>query len=431
MITRARHPVWCAAYPILLVVIWMATCVRIFALNSSLPPGSNFDLGHWYLQLPTENGMLTGTNNGVDSASTSQLTNGFTNAYFYTGGDGAMVFWCPDDGATTSGSTHPRSELREQLNPGDNSVNWTPYGIHTMTATCVVSNVPSDTLKVCIGQIHENAGAGVPMLMIMFYNNTIYADYWPDGNNNTSSTWSYGSFALGSTINYQMVVSNGLLSLAINGKTNSFNLFTSGANWQSAANAVYFKAGAYSQTTNKCKCSTDGAKVAFYALSHSHTPCITNQPTSHIGVTKGNASFNVGAIGNGALSYQWWFNGTNPLPNATNASLVLTNIAVTNQGTYTATVADSTPDFSPITSATATLTVKPLFLSAAISSNRNVKITLNGAPGSNYLLFAATNLSNPLWQMISTNAADTNGTSVYLETNLTLFPKRFYRFETH
>ncbi len=39
-----------------------------------------------------------------------------------------------------------------------------------MTATCVVSNMPVDTRKICIGQVHEqvSGGAVVPMVMIMF-----------------------------------------------------------------------------------------------------------------------------------------------------------------------------------------------------------------------------------------------------------------------
>jgi hypothetical protein len=109
-------------------------------------------LSHWYLQLPTSNGILTGASGTVDSASASQLVAGFTNTCFHTGPDGAMVFWVPDNGARTSGSDHPRSELREQLVPGNNNTNWTVYGTHILTAQCKVLQVPSDTRKVCIGQ---------------------------------------------------------------------------------------------------------------------------------------------------------------------------------------------------------------------------------------------------------------------------------------
>ena len=215
----------CSIFVSIFVVFLGFAALPAWALDPSLPPGSNFDLSHWYLQLPVDS---NGTNVGTSaSISTAQLTNGYASAWFYTAtNDGAMTFWVPDNGATTSGSTHPRSELREELSPGNTSVNWTPYGTHILTATCVVSNVPSDTRKVCIAQIHEQIGANIPMVMIMFYNNTIYADIWSDGNdNNSSSSYQYGSSGIGSLITYKIAVTNGVLSLTINGTTKTVDLF--------------------------------------------------------------------------------------------------------------------------------------------------------------------------------------------------------------
>src|SRR5271169_5717251 len=91
------------------LVLWFSSATA-WALNPNLPPGSNFDLSHWKEQLPTWQGVLTGTSgSSVDEVQPPQLVAGFTNTYFYTGPDGSMVFWAPDDGASTSGSTHPRS----------------------------------------------------------------------------------------------------------------------------------------------------------------------------------------------------------------------------------------------------------------------------------------------------------------------------------
>ena len=52
--------------------IVLSAVVRTWALNPTLPPGGNFNLGNWYLQLPTINGVLTGAAGNVDSASTAQ-----------------------------------------------------------------------------------------------------------------------------------------------------------------------------------------------------------------------------------------------------------------------------------------------------------------------------------------------------------------------
>ncbi|MGD1087788.1 MAG: polysaccharide lyase family 7 protein [Verrucomicrobiota bacterium] len=412
--------------------------VTLVNLNSSLPPGSNFDLSHWYLQLPTANGVLTGTAGTVDSATTAQLVAGFTNAYFYTGPDGAMTFWVPDDGATTSGSTHPRSELREEIVPGNANTNWTLYGTHIMTATCVVSNVPSDTGKVCIGQIHEpnyltdgvTPGANnEEQIMFDLPDQKIYANINLDGNTDStfSVTFTNGpGVALGNTISYMMSVVNGILTIMVNNVTNSWNLF-SGTNYQGhvaqnwgtgSGNSVYFKAGDYNQTTNGCGCSTDGAKVAFYALTRYHAPAITNPPVSTTVMAGQGASFTVGASSTGTLGYQWWWNATNMLAGATGATLTLANVSATNAGNYTVVVSDNTPSFSSVTSSVVTLTVNqavPFENAAPVASaiclgNALSSSTITGASFTNAsgvaVTMTATNFVNP--SLVPNQAGPTN-----------------------
>jgi hypothetical protein len=347
-----------------------------WALDPTKPPGQNFDLSHWKLQLPTIGGVPTGSGGSVDEVQPSALVAGFTNNYFFTGPDGAMTFWVPDNGSTTSGSAHPRSELREELIAGNDNTNWTVYGTHILTAQCKVLQVPSDTGKVCIGQIHEpntrpdgSASAGNEhMIMFDLNSKKIYANINLDGNQSSTFSTNFvsgSSVALGNTVNYTMSVINGVLTISVNNVTNSWDLLSGtnyqghiATNWDTASlNTVYFKAGDYNQTTNQCNCSTDGAQVAFYSLTRYHAACITNQPDS-LAVTAGsNAIFTVGASGNGTLSYQWWFNGTNTITGATAASLTRTNVSGTNAGNYTVVVSDNTSSFSSITSAVATLTV--------------------------------------------------------------------------
>ena len=360
-------------FALALLALFCMGATPALALDTNLPPGSNFDLSHWYLQLPTSNNILTGASGSVDSASAAQLVAGFTNAYFYTGPDGAMTFWVPDNGARTSGSDHPRSELREQVIPGNNNSNWTVYGVHTMTAQCKVLQVPFDTGKVCIGQMHEpstrpdgsTSAGNEHMIMFDFNNQRIYVNINLDGD--LSSTFSQtfisgSSVALNSNINYAMSASNGLLTISVNSVTNSWDLFSGtnyqghvATNWDTASgNTLYFKAGDYNQTANPCNCSTDGAKVAFYSLSHYHAPSITNQPISRVVSNGMIATFTVSALGNGNLGYQWCFNATNSLTRATNASLTISNASGVNAGSYTVVVTDS---LGSVTSAVAALTV--------------------------------------------------------------------------
>src|SRR5437867_13232120 len=106
-----------------------------WALDPTKPPSGNFDLTHWKLTLPVDSSGVT--NGDAAEIQVSQLSTGYSNAlYFYTAPDGAMVFWAPVTGATTSGSTYPRSELREMINPGSSSVNWSGYGTHLLDARC-------------------------------------------------------------------------------------------------------------------------------------------------------------------------------------------------------------------------------------------------------------------------------------------------------
>ncbi len=63
--------------------------------------------------------------------------------------------------------------------------------------------------------------------------------------------------------------------------------------------------------------------------------------------------FQAGGGGGGNLDYQWQWNGTN-IANATNASLVLSNVQFTNDGIYTVTVSNQ---FGVTTSSNAALTV--------------------------------------------------------------------------
>ena len=360
-----------------------------------------------------------------------------------------MTFWVPDDGATTSGSSHPRSELREELSPGDTSVNWTLYGTHILTATCVVSNVPSDTEKVCIGQIHEpnnkpdgSASANnEEMIMFDLSGKKIYANINLDGDQSSSFSKTFisgSSVALGQPINYTMSVVNGLLQIVINGVTNSWDLFSGtnfqghiAQNWDAASgNTVYFKAGDYSQTDDACDCSTDGALVAFYALVSSHAPSIINQPASASAIVGQNSTFKVAADGNGTLDYQWRLNATN-ITSATNATLIVNNASGADAGDYTVAISDG---FGSVTSAVAVLTViiPPAISSSKISADRgSFTVAGTGSANQSYVLLTATNLVPPVkWQSTATNNADSNGVFNFIDPQMTNHSQRFYRVST-
>lgn len=80
---------------------------------------------------------------------------------------------------------------------------------------------------------------------------------------------------------------------------------------------------------------------------------ILSQPASQIVTVGQTAMFQVGAGGTAPLSYLWSFNGTS-LPGATNASLVLTNVQMSQAGSYAVVVTNA---YASATSSNATLVV--------------------------------------------------------------------------
>jgi hypothetical protein len=83
-------------------------------------------------------------------------------------------------------------------------------------------------------------------------------------------------------------------------------------------------------------------------------PSILQQPVNNVATTNEDIAFGVVANGTPPLTFQWLFNGA-ALTGATNSSLLMTNLAVTQSGNYSVTVANSV---GSVTSSNATLVVE-------------------------------------------------------------------------
>ena len=113
------------------------------------------------------------------------------------------------------------------------------------------------------------------------------------------------------------------------------------------AGVTYLEAGNYSVVVSNVNGALTSAPAVLTVLA---PLVITSLPQSRFERVGDNLAFAAGL--NGPASYQWQWNGSS-IPGATNASLVLTNIQVTNEGTYTLVASNSTMTVS----ASATLTV--------------------------------------------------------------------------
>jgi len=133
-------------------------------------------------------------------------------------------------------------------------------------------------------------------------------------------------------------------------------------------------------------------------------PYILTQPANHVGILYSNGGFTVAAAGTAPLTYQWYFNG-NPLTDggqitgAATASLMISNLQITNSGNYVFTVTNSV---GSVTSATAffgvivppTIAEQPVSQSAqwGASAMFNVYVSGNG-PLSFQWTFNGTNIN--------------------------------------
>ena len=229
-------------------------------LDPSVAPGGNFDLSLWELQLPT------GSAGAPTTILPSQLEgdSGFQDTYFYTGTDGAMTFWDPENGVTTPNSNYSRSELREMTASGA-AANWFAAGTtNKLSATVKATTVPS---SVCVGQIHLGSGGSTKPLLELFYHSNgeieIGIEQTPAGGNEV--VYDIANVPLGTQWSYTIGLAGSTISLSINGGT--ARTWTASSTFDGYG--MYFKAGDYDQTSGSS--STVGARVEFYALGISHS----------------------------------------------------------------------------------------------------------------------------------------------------------------
>jgi hypothetical protein len=244
--------------------------------KSAFPPSGNFDLSHWALDLPVDsNGGTTGV---MAIIAPARLAAGYASPWFYTAADGSMAFWCPVNGATSSGSSHPRTELREMLNPQSNSSNWWLESNAVLSATLLVAQVPASG-QIIVGQVHGDATANYPVAMICFdYSRStrlaeVSATFVKTPANNSFNKRVLASgIPVGAKFSYEIRVRRGTLSVGVNGNWYSEVLDPS---WMS--HQVYFKAGDY--VIDSGSSATIGGLVRFYALTAVHPELLPLSPS--------------------------------------------------------------------------------------------------------------------------------------------------------
>ncbi len=217
----------------------------------------------------------------------------------------------------------------------------------------------------------------------------------------------------GSTNGFQGFTNSGQYSLQfVLFRTNSTSLFIT-VTWQNVSggatlstsvldtNATTFNfdgigfrpASAASSATN---ITFNEVRVDFTGVGA--PPAISVSPADVAAYTGQSAFFNVVSDGSPPLNYQWYFNTNTPLGGATNASLALSNLQLTNAGNYSVIVTNL---YGADTSAVAQLTVtvplaptilaEPQSLTVLPGAGATFNVSANGSTPLSYQWFFNTN----------------------------------------
>ena len=124
--------------------------------------------------------------------------------------------------------------------------------------------------------------------------------------------------------------------------------------WVTTASLSLANQGTVNVTNNSFTYLLPAWSTISFIYNQPLTPVITQQPTNQSGFIHESVTFDVGAGGGTPLFYQWVFNGTNSILEATNSSLTLTSLTTNAVGNYSVIVTNYA---GSITSGVATLTV--------------------------------------------------------------------------
>jgi len=163
-------------------------------------------------------------------------------------------------------------------------------------------------------------------------------------------------------------------------------------------------------------------------------PTITTPPQNVSVSVGGICTFAVTAQGDPPLSYQWFVNGTNAIPGATNSVLAISNVQPANAGNYSVVV--SNPYGSVTSAPPAVLTMDPLTPPVILVSDggfgfrtNRFGFNLSALPGQVVVIEASTNLIG--WTPVQTNVTTGIGLILFTDLQSDIFSCRFYRARLH
>ncbi|MEZ4221485.1 MAG: polysaccharide lyase family 7 protein [Polyangiaceae bacterium] len=217
---------------------------------TSTLPSAVLDLTNWKLTLPIGN---QGSPTEVEQPALATFAHP---EHFFAQGD-HVVFRAHAGGTTTSGSSYPRSELREMINAGADLASWsTTSGTHSMRIKQAITHLPVVKPHVVAGQIHD---ANDDVIVFRLEDKKLFVDI-----NGTTGPTLDANYQLGSVFTVQFVAEKGAIKALYNGTlAHTLSIDVSGC---------YFKAGTYTQSNlSKGDAAAAYGEVQIYELEVTHT----------------------------------------------------------------------------------------------------------------------------------------------------------------
>ncbi|MEV0218357.1 polysaccharide lyase family 7 protein [Streptomyces sp. NPDC050704] len=218
-------------------------------------PAEVLDLTDWKLTLPT------GEDEDPTEITQPELATFAADPWFRAeSGCDAVRFRAAVDGVTTSGSSYPRTELREMTDGGEDEAEWsTTDGTHTLVVREAFMTLPEERPWLVGAQVH---GGDDDVTVFRLEGSSLYITDGDERHHHLVTD----DYELGTEFEARFVAEDGEIDVYYNGERQTTISHDGDTN--------YFKAGAYTQANcdNSEPCADDNyGEVRIFGIKATHS----------------------------------------------------------------------------------------------------------------------------------------------------------------